>query len=98
MSIDLDKLEILHNPEQNRFELEVDKHLALVEYMRAGNNIIFTHTEVPPALEGQGIGAKLAKYVLDYAVEQGYKIQPLCPFISAYVRRHEEYHPYVWHT
>ena len=50
------------------------------------------------ALEGQGVGNKLAKYVLDYAVEKGYMIQPLCPFIGAYVRRHPEYQAHVWHT
>lgn len=97
MEINLDQLEVKHNPEQKRFELQVGDHLALVEYMLANTNIIFTHTEVPPALEGKGVGGKLAKFVLDYAVAQGYKIQPLCPFIAAYVRRHPEYHPHVWH-
>jgi uncharacterized protein len=65
--------------------------------MLAGNNIVFTHTEVPPAFEGQGVGNKLAKYVLDYAVEHGHQIQPLCPFINAYVRKHkDEYKDHVW--
>jgi len=33
---------------------------------------------------------------LDYARDHGYKIQALCPFMNAYVRRHKEYHPITW--
>ena len=97
MNVDLETLEVRHNPENKRFELHVGHHVAFVEYLLAGNNIIYTHTEVPPELEGKGVGGKLAKYVLDYAVEKGYMIQPLCPFIASYVRRHAEYQPHVWH-
>ncbi|MCE7946859.1 MAG: N-acetyltransferase [Chloroflexi bacterium CFX4] len=96
MSDDLNSSEVVHNPEQKRFELPIGDHLALVEYIPAGTNIVFTHTEVPPALEGQGVGSRLAKHALDYAVENGLKIQPLCPFIAAYIRRHPEYQAHVF--
>jgi len=96
MNIDIEKLEVRQNEEEKRFEIKLGHQMAFVEYMLAGPNIIFTHTEVPVAFEGQGVGNKLAKYVLDFAVEKGYKIQPLCPFINAYVKRHPEYQPHVW--
>lgn len=97
MALDLDSLNIENNVEEKRFEIKLGRDVAFVEYQRAGNNIIFTHTEVPVAFEGQGVGNKLAKYVLDYAVEQGYQIQPLCPFIKAYVKKHKEtYKDHVW--
>lgn len=96
MAMNLDNLEVQHNPDEKRFELHLGAAVAFVEYMLAGNNIIFTHTEVPEAFEGQGVGNKLAKHVLDYAVEHGHKIQPLCPFINAYVHRHKEYHAHTW--
>lgn len=96
MTIDLNNLEIRNNADANRFEAEVDGTIAFAEYMIAGKNIIFTHTEVPPAFEGQGIAGKLARHALDFAVENGYKIQPLCPFMSGYVRKHTEYLPHTW--
>jgi uncharacterized protein len=97
MTIDLDSLEVIHNEEEKRFEIRLGRDVAFVEYLLAKTNIVFTHTEVPVAFEGQGVGNKLAKYVLDYAVEHGYQIQPLCPFINAYVKRHkEEYKDHVW--
>jgi predicted GNAT family acetyltransferase len=96
VTIDLDQLDIQNNPDESRFELVIDGEMAIVEYMIAGKNIIFTHTEVPPQFEGKGIGNRLAKYVLDYAQQHGYKVQALCPFIAAYVRRHPEYQANTW--
>ncbi len=96
MADNIDQLDIRNNPDESRFELEIEGKTAIVEYMIAGKNIIYTHTEVPPEFEGKGIGSALAKYVLDYAAEHGYKVQALCPFISAYVRRHPEYQANTW--
>lgn len=94
--MNIDDLQVKHNPEAKRFELQVDDQIAIAEYMLAGNNMIFTHTEVPPALEGRGIANKLAKFALDYAVQAGHKIQPVCPFITSYIQRHKEYQPHTW--
>ena len=96
MSIDPNQLEIKNNSDESRFEIVIDGKLAMVEYMIAGKNIIFTHTEVPREFEGQGVGNRMAKFVLDYAHEHGYKVQALCPFIAAYVQRHPEYQANTW--
>jgi len=53
--------------------------------------VVFTHTEVDPAFEGQGIGSQLAAGALDQVRAAGEKIVALCPFIKAYVQRHAEY-------
>lgn len=96
--LDLSAYDVIENEAAKRFEIHIGEHVAFVDYMKAGSNIIYSHTDVPPALEGNGVGSKLAKHVLDYAVANGYKVQPLCPFIARYVREHEEYKPHVWHT
>jgi len=91
MSIDLDRIELRNNPDRNRFEADVDGTLAVAEYIQRQNFIIFTHTEVPPTLEGQGIGSRLARFALEYAREQGWQVNLLCPYIAAYIRRHPEF-------
>jgi predicted GNAT family acetyltransferase len=96
MSDETPDMTLRQNEEASRFEAQVGDQLAIAEYQLAGTNIIFTHTEVPQELEGQGIGSALAKFALDTAVERGYKIQPLCPFINSYIRRHPEYKPHAW--
>jgi predicted GNAT family acetyltransferase len=59
--------------------------------MLKGKLIIFTHTGVPPAIEGRGIGSKLVETGLDYARENGLKVRSTCWFVSKYIRRNPEY-------
>ena len=75
----------------NRFELTVEGHLAVLDYMMSGEFIIFTHTGVPPAIGGRGLGSKLVQTGLDYARENGLKVRSLCWFVSKYIRFHPEY-------
>ncbi len=92
----MEHVEVKHNPQDGRFEVQLGDELAVVEYRLAVNDMIFTHTEVPPAYEGQGIANQLAKFALDYAVAEGHRIGPVCPFIKSYVQRHKEYQPHTW--
>lgn len=88
--------EIVQNVAETRFELKLGDDLAMVEYNQNEKTIIFSHTEVPVGYEGQGIGGKLAKHVLEYAKEQNLKVIPTCPFIKAYILRHPEYKAISW--
>ncbi|MCB0376407.1 MAG: N-acetyltransferase [Sinomicrobium sp.] len=82
---------IKNNEALGQFEICESGYLAVAEYRRVKNRIIFTHTEVPPELEGKGMASQLAKTALDFAREEGLEVMPLCPFIAAYIRRHQEY-------
>src|SRR5262249_27275859 len=91
----LNELAVTHNEAAGRFEAQVGAELALIEYRRRGKFIIFTHTEVPKALEGRGIAGRLAQVALDYARAQHLTVIPLCPYVSAYLRQHSEYQDIV---
>ncbi len=85
-------LDTVHdNPGLGRFELTVDGHTAISAYRHTPGTVTFTHTEVPDALSGRGVGSALAKGALDAVRMRGEKIVPLCPFIAAYIRKHPEY-------
>ena len=86
-----ENLIVSHNQARNRFELTVEGHLAVLDYMMSGEIIIFTHTGVPPVIGGRGLGSKLVKTGLDYARENGLKVRSLCWFVSKYIRLHPEY-------
>lgn len=79
------------NTAGHRFELEIDDEIAKAWYRRQGNVVTFTHTDVPEALAGQGVGSRLAKGALDSVRAAGEKVAATCPFISAYLRKHREY-------
>lgn len=87
------QVNVTHDPAANRFEAVVEGQTAELTYRLTGNEMVFTHTGVPRALEGRGIGSALAKAGLEYAREQGFTVVPLCSFIHAYIDRHPEYQP-----
>lgn len=82
--------DVRDNKAEHRFELEVDGHTAYAYYTLEPGVITFTHTEVPPALGGQGVGSRLAKGALDLVRAQKLKVVAKCPFIAAYMGKHPE--------
>ncbi len=82
--------EVRNNEAARRYELEVDGGLALAAYRIRDGRITFTHTEVPDALEGRGIGSKLVKAALDDARARALKVVPACPFVKHYMDKHPE--------
>ena len=82
---------VTHNEAQSRYEMKTDHGLAIAVYDRRGDSLVFTHTEVPPADEGKGYATRLVKEALDDSRRAGFKIEPACSFVVAYVRRHPEY-------
>lgn len=83
--------EVHDNAERHRYELAVDGGRAIAAYERIGDVLVFTHTEVPPELEGHGIGSALVAGALADARARGLQIVPQCPFVAAYVERHSEW-------
>jgi predicted GNAT family acetyltransferase len=82
---------IRDNIEKHRFEADLgDGSVAIAEYHLLHGKIVFTHTEVPPAHEGQGIGSALIRFGLASARERGLKVIPICPFFAAYIKKHAE--------
>ena len=83
--------EVRDNPEHRRFEIDLgDGSLAIAEYTLPKGKIMFTHTEVPTAHEGKGIGTALIRAGLDAARERHLQVVPICPFFAAYMKRHAE--------
>ncbi len=88
--------EILHDPEDNRFETTIDGFVAELAYRVKRNSVYdFYHTGVPKELEGRGVASALVKYGLDYARDNSWKINPSCPFVEKYIERHPDYQDLV---
>ena len=86
-------IEVVDNPDEHRYEArDADGAvLGFSAYRRSGETVVFTHTEVDDDQEGKGVGSVLVRGALDDVRRAGRKIRPLCPFVKAYVDRHEEY-------
>ncbi|MCB0634442.1 MAG: GNAT family N-acetyltransferase [Saprospiraceae bacterium] len=95
MNIQPEEITIQNNEAKGQFEANAKGFQAVTEYRRVKDRIIFTHTEVPVELEGNGIASLLAKTALEFAKAQGLTVMPLCPFVAGYIHRHPEYKPLV---
>ncbi|GGM39100.1 GNAT family N-acetyltransferase [Microbacterium saperdae] len=81
---------VTRNDDASRYEIRSDDTLAgFAEFDLRPGSIRFTHTEVDPAFQGQGLAGKLAAYALADAAASGDAIVPLCPYIARYLETHE---------
>jgi uncharacterized protein len=67
----------------------------VLEYTFKNHRPFLTYTEVPPVLESQGIGTKLAHAALEYARQNGLTVIAIPPFVQDYVAGHPEYQSFV---
>ena len=87
-------------PDATRYEARAGDEVAgFTEYVRAdgpsGPVVVFTHTEVDPTFEGQGVGGALVRGALDDVRRQGAGVEAQCPFVRAWLERHPDYQDLV---
>ena len=84
---------VTDHPGQSRYEARVGDAIAgFAQYQLTSELIVFTHTEVDVAYEGQGVGSVLVQQALDHVRAEGSrKVLPLCPFVKGWIRRHRDY-------
>lgn len=86
---------VIHNAAQHRYELTVEGHRSIVEYLDDGRRRVFTHTFVPDPLRGRGIAGTLVRAALDEARRDGRTVAPACSYVAAFIQRNPEYRDLV---
>src|SRR3954463_16519303 len=87
-----DEVRVVNNPQQLRYELWEGASLAgVIDYRVEPGAVVLVHTEVDPAFEGRGLGSRLVASALDDLRARGLKLIALCPFVTAFIRRHPDY-------
>jgi predicted GNAT family acetyltransferase len=86
------EFDIQHHSDQHRFETIIEGHRCEIDYRLSPGRMHITHTGVPRALEGRGIAAALVHRALTWARSQQLKVDPVCSYVAAYLRRHPEWH------
>ncbi|WP_199120076.1 GNAT family N-acetyltransferase [Pedobacter sp. ASV28] len=84
-------LPLVKNQEKQRFQLEIDGHIAFIDYEEEDKITKLIHTESPAALAGKGAATALIEKTLNYLEENSYSLVPLCPLVFAYIKRHTEW-------
>ena len=84
--------EIVHNSDRNRFEIHLDGEVIGRSYYRPEQGRrVFTHTEVDPDYQGQGLAGQLIKVALDDTKSAGLRVVAQCPAVAKYASKHPEY-------
>ena len=79
------------HPEAQRFEAHADGELVgYIEYIPLPGKIIATHTEVFEQHEGKGIGSALVRNMVAQLRADGRLLQPMCPYVASWLRRHPD--------
>jgi predicted GNAT family acetyltransferase len=81
---------VTENPAAHRFEMAVGDAIAAAYYRLEDGKVVLTHTEVPKALSGQGIGSKLADGVFQLIRASERQAVVRCSFMAGWVGRHPE--------
>jgi len=72
-------LQVIDAPDRHRYEAVRDGTvLGFAAYQKTHELIVFTHTEVDPAFEGQGVGGTLVRGALDHVRDLGLRVLPIC--------------------
>jgi predicted GNAT family acetyltransferase len=77
-------IEVVHIPEAERYEIQVDGVVAgfTEAHPRDDGVVVFPHTLVDDAYEGQGLASILVTGAL---------IVVTCPYVTRFLRKHPEY-------
>ncbi len=88
----MDEYTVSHNPERMRYELRKgDLPIGFADAIPRGDAVVVPHVEISPEFEGQGLGSKLVRGMLDDLRAHGKKVEPVCPFVVAFFRRNPDY-------
>ena len=88
----MENYKLIHNVALHQYEFRIGDLIPRIEYIKTKNGEIYlTHTEVPSALEGKGVGSSLVRLALEDIERQQLRLVPLCPFVAGYVQKHPEW-------
>lgn len=84
-------MNVIHQKEKNRFVLQINNQLAKVDYVIKDKKMYLTHSEVPIALRGKGIGKELVLQTFTLLTKEGYQAVAVCSYIKAIAQRSPEW-------
>lgn len=88
-------IELVDNEAIHNFELTIDGQRSFIDYQVRGEKIYLIHTEVPEALQGQGVAEALVEKAFTHIENKGQKVVPLCAYVQFFLKKHPEWNGIV---
>lgn len=83
----MEALVIVNNLAETRFQAVVGRHLALLEYQVSDGVLRIDYVYVPAEFRGRGIAGQLMEAALEYAQNEGLRVNPVCSYARDYLAR-----------
>ena len=80
-------VDVVHLPDADRFEAEVEGATAYLTYERTGGTVAMTHTIVPPQIGGRGIAGHLTRAAVEWARGEQLEIDPQCSYVRSWLQK-----------
>ena len=87
MKEELEQIPLVKNDLDHRFEIEVNGHLAFIDFKETRDRIALIHTEAAPELKGTGAASAVVEKTLRFIEQDGRKLMPYCPYVFAYIKK-----------
>lgn len=86
-------IDVVHIPDRSRYVITVDGETAGLSVAKEGDDgvVLFSHTEVDDAYEGQGLASKLVAGALDDVRRRDKRIEVTCEYVTGFLEKHPEY-------
>jgi predicted GNAT family acetyltransferase len=84
-------VQIVHDPNAREFFADIEGARPVLQYRYANGLMTIFHTGVPAPVANRGIAGELARTALEFARAQGWKVEPACSYIRAFMQKHVEY-------
>ncbi|GHH05690.1 GNAT family N-acetyltransferase [Streptomyces rubradiris] len=84
---------VRHVPDRFRYEIAADGRTAgFTAYRDRGERQrVFYHTKIFEEFSGRGLASRLVREALGDVRETGRRVVPVCPYVKAFLERHEEF-------
>ena len=85
--------ELVEQIEKNQYSFQLDgDEVGVTGYVRRGNAVHLTHTEVDPERRGEGIADAMVRAVFDDIRSKGdLTVVAACPFVVEWLERNPDY-------
>lgn len=83
--------ELVDNDFLRQFEMEVDGHLAKIEYSLQERKIFLTKLIIPEVIENDTFKKEFLTAVFEQINESNLSVMPTCPTIAKFVRGNRKY-------
>lgn len=91
----MEKTNVVHNKEKQRFELNLGTDIAYMEYRLQNNTRVLMYTFIPEKYRGKGNASRFIQEVLDIHRKAKTQVMVNCASVARFIKENPDYNDVV---